>query len=230
MTDLVIGCPVLRREWVLPAWFDHVERACADAGVVPGFVFVCDPRDPSLDVIRSRAPQAAVVAVTETRSTDRREWHVERYRQMVVLRNQLLAEVRRQGPELFLSLDSDILLGPGTLSEMLTAASDFDAVGARCYMTASGTRFPSWGLMGRDGSLIRMDATGTFSVDVIMAIKLMSPSAYNIDYVLRLEGEDVGWSNACRAAGLRLGWTGHHPAKHIVQRDMLERVDPRVGF
>lgn len=227
--NVVFGCPVAHREWVLPAWFDHIHKACVHAGVSPGFVFVCDPNDESWGCIETFAPGAAIVECSTTRR-DVREWGPPRYLQMVELRNRLLGAVRDLAPDLFFSVDSDILLHPDQLTNLIETSGSFDAVGGRCYMTATGTRFPSWGSLTKTGALRRDDRDGVFAVDVIMAAKLMSPAAYRVDYRFDLQGEDIGWSKACREHHVRLGWDGRVAAKHVLAPHLLGRVDARVGF
>lgn len=227
---LIVGCPVSHREWILQPWFDHVARAVEIAGVEATFLFVCHPDDPSRDCITAWAPfSTTILDAPFHRGVDQRRWNPERYGQMVELRNQLLRGVRERRPDLFLSLDSDILLHPDQLKFMVECLDRFDAVGGRCYMTPSGTRFPSWGRLNR-GMLQRHDAEGTFSVDVIMACKLMTPFAYGVDYAVDLQGEDIGWSRNATAAGVRLGWDGRVIAKHVLAPHLLTPRDPRVGF
>jgi hypothetical protein len=227
---LVVGCPVSHREWILPTWFAHVRRAAEIAGLDPTYVFVVHPSDPCWRYIVDNYPDATLVTAPFHRGRDVRDWLPPRYHQMVELRNLLLAAVRVEQPDLFLSLDSDILLHPDQLKLMVEALDRFDAVGGRCYMTASGTRFPSWGRLTRTGGLQRIDGDGTFAVEVIMAIKLMSPKAYRVDYQFDLQGEDIGWSRACADAGVALGWDGRVIAKHVLAPHLLTARDIRVGF
>lgn len=228
--NLIVGCPVSCREWVLPTWFAHVERAAELAGLQPSYTFVCHPNDRSWACLLGHAPGCTIVPASFNRGNDERRWNPPRYQQMVELRNELLGAVREQSPDLFLSIDSDILLHPDQLKLMIECLDRFDAVGGRCYMTSSGTRFPSWGRLTRDGNLQRTDSDGTFPVDVIMALKLMTPAAYNVDYVLDVQGEDIGWSRAAARAGVRLGWDGRVIAKHVLAPHLLTPRDPRVGF
>lgn len=228
--QLLVGCPVSHRHWILPQWFQHVSQACATANLAVRYVFVGDPSDPSFEVIGQLAPNAITVEVIDTRSDDRRIWRPSRYHKMVELRNLLLSAVRTEEPELFLSLDSDILLHPQALALLKEDLDRFDAVGARCYMTKSGPSAPSYANLGREGALRRPDAFGVFACQVIMAAKLMTPPAYRVDYRFHIQGEDIGWSLACAEAGLRLGWDGRVASKHIVVPSMLNTVDERVGF
>lgn len=227
--NLLIGCPVSHREWILPTWFSHINRAAEVAGVEPRFVFVCHPQDPSWDCVTFDAPDAVMIPAACHRGNDHRRWNPQRYQEMVDLRNLLLGAVRLQEPDLFLSIDSDILLHPDQLKFMIECLDRFDAVGGRCYMTSTGTRFPSWGRLNR-GNLQRYDAEGTFPVDVIMALKLMTPAAYRVNYGFHLQGEDIGWSLNATEAGVRLGWDGRVIAKHVLAPHLLTPIDPRVGF
>ena len=211
-------------------WFDHVEAAAKVAELEPRYVFVVDPTDPSVDVITERAPECTLVEVEDRRALDARVWSTGRYRRMVELRNLLLGAVRHAGPDLFLSLDSDVLLHDQALALMVEDLERFDAVGTKCYMTPTGTSAPSYGNLGRVGTLQRVDSGGVFSCQVIMAAKLMSPRAYAVDYQFDLQGEDIGWSKACALAGVRLGWDGRVGSKHVMSPGMLVEVDLRVGF
>lgn len=227
---LAIGCPVAHRDWVLPRWFDHVEKACAVAGADPEFVFVCDERDPSWACIERLAPEARLVPCVTRKGDDRRRWNRDRYAEMVALRNTLLREARRIDASAFLSLDSDILVHPDQIGLLLEDLGRFDAVGGRCYMTSFGTRFPSYAQLSRTSGLLRVDAEGVFEVDVIMAIKLMGPAAMAVSYRADLQGEDIGWSKAARELGVKLGWDGRVIAKHVMEPHLLDKFDPRVGF
>lgn len=234
MTAVIVGCPVSHRQWALDGWFDHVDAAAKVAGVEVGFVFVGDARhDRSFEVIERRAPDAVIGQAVSLRSTDVRDWgRPGRYAEMVVVRNQLLGLVRELDPDVFVSLDSDIMIHPDALGLLVEdlAAGTWDAVGGKCFMTQAGTRFPSWARFGRSGGLERYDSDGCFTVDVIMAIKAMSRTAYRVDYALHPQGEDAGWSVACRRAGLKLGWDGRVASKHVMAPHLLGHRDPRVGF
>jgi len=234
--SFLVGCPVLHREWVLDVWFDHVEASAAEAGIDPQFIFVGDPeRDPAtFEVIGRRAPAAMVIAVDDVKPQDNRQWNDRRYRRMVELRNHLLDGVRSIGPDLFLSLDSDILIPPGCIGDLVqhvVPQGGFDAVGGFTHLAEYGEGAPSIGKISKRGKLQRKGlAQGVHTVDVIMAIKLMTPTAYNMDYVHDRDGEDIGWSKNCRKHGVILGYSTNHPAKHLFTRDRLEMEDKRIGW
>ncbi len=148
---------------------------------------------------------------------------------MVLLRNTLLERVRQLAPEHYWSVDSDILVAEETLVSALEARERFDAVGSKCYMTTKGTMAPSYGMLNGHG-IRRPDSTGCFKVDAIMAVKLMNPDAYNVDYSVHRQGEDIGWSKDARKRGVKLGWDGRTISKHLMTKESIHRVDDRVGF
>lgn len=230
---IAVGCPVYKRGWILRYWFDAVEAAFAKANLEPVYVFVGDPKDSdsfgavddALDMY-DREVYLSWVEESEHTPTDR-TWNPHRYHRMVYVRNELLDVVRKIGPDYFFSLDSDILLHPDTLVNLLESIDRFDAVGGKTYMTPFGNQFPSYGYMP---GLKRFDESGVFPVDVIMAIKLLSPLAYKVDYMYHDYGEDIGFSLACLDKGLRLGWDGRTTSKHVMDPAGLDRIDERCGF
>jgi hypothetical protein len=233
MADLVIGCPVSGRGWVIDRWYEHAVVAAEVAGLDVEFVLVGSPSTDSetFDTLFSVCKHPVdVVEVDEPTCSPAREWGPIRYGHMVGLRNQLLACVQEKAPPLFLSLDSDILLHPKAISCLLDFP-EWDAVGGKAYMVPPPNAIcPSYAILTPGGSLRRPDATGAFLVDVIMAIKLMKPSAYAVTYKYDQQGEDIGWSKAARSRGCKLGWTGEITSKHVMTRDWLDQPDPRCGY
>jgi hypothetical protein len=233
--DIVVGCPLYRREWIIEDWFRHVEMAASLAELTPVYAFIADAEDPTVPLVIKLAREAERTCVIEkttenlARSTER-VWNTERYARMVELRNTLLARVRKLAPKWFLSLDSDILLHPDAIIDMLAlaGADNYDAVGSKCYLTPVGKDFPNFGFGPR--GIYRYESDQQFKVDYLMAIKLLGPRAYMIDYKPDLHGEDIGYSKAAKAVGLRFGWTGACPSKHIMSPEALEQIDPRCGW
>lgn len=235
---LVVGCPVRDRSWIIRRWFEHLHGALTHAGIARsdvGLVFIGDYADDAtfreidracLELSFSRT----VIERAGEATPYRREWGWSRYLEMAELRNGLLAAVRAAGPDLFWSLDSDILVAENTLASAIDAVEHFDAVGSRCYMTPKGTWCPSYAMLTGGAGLQRTDFEGLSKVDVIMAAKLMSPDAYDVDYVGHRQGEDIGWSVSARKAGCRLGWDGRTISKHVMGPEYLDVIDVRCGF
>lgn len=227
--DVLIGCPVSKREWILDRWKHHVDVACHNAGITPRFTFVAAPDDvKSIDIVSGWWDSDITYSDEEPRE-DERDWPSTRLHKMVGLRNLLLGKVRETSPDLFLSLDSDILLHPNAIVGMLDVLRDKSAVavGGKTYMTRSGVNYPSY---GSTYNLRRSECVSVLRVSVIMAIVLMTPAAYNIDYEFHPYGEDIGWSKAIGSSGGQLWWDGRVTSKHVMTREMLEKVDDRCGF
>lgn len=232
MKELLVGCPVARREWIIDQWWDKVEEACRVADVVPEFVFAADGGDPTVDLLMELSEKSThaihFVWVDDPTPPTAREWNADRYHRMVELRNQLITKVRELAPPLFLSLDSDILLHPRAIEGMLEGLEYYDLVGSKTYMTSSGTQFPSYAMLNVSGTgLHRPDADTLMAVDVVMAIKLMTPKAYVIDYVWDSRGEDVGFCRVAKSEKLRVGWDGRYASRHVIEPKYLNTTDRR---
>ncbi len=246
---VAVGCPIRRRAWIFEEWVEHVRIAFDLAGLTPIWVF-------NVGVDANGSDDGTQRMVTDLYRTEpgmwsescepylgdgRTQWNEPRYHQMVEYRNQLLHLVRAVKPDYFLSLDSDILFHPSALVCLLETIQHvhqyqgydktYDAVGGKCFLSEASTHITTYGSLGRNGGGIhRMDSVGVFPVELIMAIKLMSPAAYAISYAYNLFGEDIGWSLNCNKAGLHLGWDGRVTSKHIMQEANLNKVDSRVGW
>lgn len=242
MTTLLIGCPVQNRAWILPDWLTYAATAADIAGYDdPQYLFVGDPaNDPdTFDIINQLGGRATIVVAPDvSRPNDVRVWNESRFHRMVELRNLLLGEVRHIAPDLFLSLDSDILLHPDGLRDSIPVTDGLDhkgrgpfaTVGLLCYMTRKGTSTPSYGLFSREGQLRRVEQRGCFPVDVVMAAKIMTPAAYSINYVYDRLGEDIGWSKEVTANGLQICFDGRVASKHVMKPEDLHEFDERCGF
>ncbi len=202
------------------------------AGLRPKFVLaVPEHAAEARDLIRAYGSgvvgtEPAIVEIDEPNGPDVRHWAEDGFDHMVMLRNQLLHYVRNDRAPLYWSLDSDILVDPMTLCSAIELLEKYDAIGTKLYMEPVDTASPSY--MGY--GMVRSDAVGEFPVEVIMASKIMTPPAYAVDYQPHSQGEDVGWSIAARAAGLKLGWDGRVCSKHVMRPADLDRVDPRIGW
>lgn len=229
-SSLMVGCPVAARWWILPHWFRAVTEACERAELEPHYVFVV-PRDdqPTLDVIYGQSAPVTLVLTDENVMNAQRDWYREaRLRDMVALRNQLLAAVRLHRPTYFWSLDSDMVAQPNALVNALAALPGYAAMGMRAFMTMTGLDYTSRAQLVKGQLRNRADTVGTFAVDVVMATVLMTPPAYDIEYTYHAHGEDIGWSLAAATAGLKLGWTSTASCTHLMAPSYLGWTDPRV--
>lgn len=262
MTGVLVACPVAQRDWIIRHWADHAVAACERASAEPSFLLAAHPTDPTPAVLLDHLGSSCHLTVVPTpglREEDRRDWQPTRYDEMAAIRNVMLGKVREMAPPLLLSVDSDVLLHPDALVKMLELVGDFDAVGSACFLSRPPRRradgvigMPSWvapnfAMLDRAERLMReWQPAFTRRVDVLMALKLMKPRAYHVDYEGHYQGEDIGWGLACRRAGLRLGWTSTVVSKHVMDShcefhvthdpscagclEPLSRPDPRCGY
>lgn len=233
--SLLIGCPIQRREWIIDQWWEHTVRAARKVTDDFGFIFVIDKQDPTYERIRSLSDRDRVstffVLVEEEQREDRRKWSPNRLEKMVYLRNLLLHWVRKVGPDHFLSLDSDMLLDESGILVLFESFGDWDAIGGKAYLTLTGINSPTFGCWRGDpenGRFKRENRDYVCKVDVLMAIKLMKPAAYNVDYEFARQGEDIGWSKACWREGLTFGWVGTVTNRHVMGPEKLGKRDVRI--
>ena len=188
---ILIGCPVKAREWIIGSYIEYAYEAAKKVTDDFAFVFVAPEQDhATLQEIDRKSRELSVTSwvafTTEETGEDRRVWNKARYEHMVYLRNTLLRQVResQMKPDYFLSLDSDILVHPDQIKSLVDNIGDYDAIGGKAHLSVTGNRNPTYGIIKRnhtDGSFRRSDHIGLMDVDIIMAIKLMTPKAFFID-------------------------------------------------
>lgn len=233
---LIAGCPASGREWACKQWVAHLVRAAEFAEREDLIVYMLIPED---DLRTSASIEEAchsygVELILEHSAepvVTERDWLTPgRYERMVTARNTMLTSVRLLSPDLFLSIDSDIMIGRRVLAGLIKDLDKFDAVAGKLWLSTNNKDIVNYAQLLPTGGLYRKDEDGTFSVDVIMALKLMNREAYWIDYEHDERGEDIGWSKSAKASGLKLGWDGSLISKHVMHPFLLEMVDKRVGW
>jgi hypothetical protein len=242
---IVVGAPVRRREWLAEQYVDHIAWATVEAGISDAdltLMFVSHKDDPTNIALEKAAAvygfETIFIPDDEPPTVLERSWEPERLHTMVRVRNSLLRGVRELDPDLFLSLDSDILLNSKALRCMIRllettrSRSDRPVASSHCvYLDQFSTRFPNYAMLTANGTMRRQAVPGDLQgVHVLMAAKLMTPRAYNIDYEYDRRGEDIGWSLAVRQHGMHLAWTGKVTSKHCMNRADLDKLDHRCGY
>lgn len=247
--DLLIGCPIYKRNWIFPYWISCIERQGINPSKI-GFAFEVSPDDEAtinmLKMYRDRNPSIALFDINVRHDLSHHEheensrmWTISKYENMVSMRNSLLEKVRQINPKYYYSLDSDVLLiDPNTINFLVSHIQDgADAVNTLMYMTPVGTMYPSvmnW-VEDASGRGYRKEEypLGTyFKSDVIMAAKMMSKEVYsNVNYKLHQQGEDLGWCDNAKNLGYNLYCASYIYTPHIMSRSMLDGFlksgDPR---
>lgn len=231
---LLIFAPVVRREWIIDRWLENAAASAEAAGVDCSFLLLGGMNDPTFDVVDG-LPQydVARIYVDESRDADVRDWAHDRFQRMAELRNILLGYVRHdEGLDYALSLDTDVLLHPDTIGNLIEsqAAMHWDAVGGYCYLSEN-RRCPSYGALPAPWVIHRPDIPGEVHVcSVLMAIILMTAPAWNVDYAFNEHGEDIGWALNAKKAELKVGVDARVTNKHVMTPSRIDIVDPRCGF
>ena len=239
---IIIGAPTANRGWVIRDWLNYIQGSFVDLrqDYDLSIALVAAEDDPSVNIVydftQAMKYKFLLSVIEENKQDDIRDWKPERYKRMVYLRNLLLEVIRNENPDYFLSLDTDILLHRDCIRNLLQTLDSHEeaaAVGGKTFMTPTGTSCPSFGMFYENQpsqGIRRQDTDGVFQVDIIMAIKLMTPNAYNVDYEYHNCGEDLGWSAACHDRGIKLWCDGRVANKHIMESNMLHKLDERCGF
>lgn len=239
---LVIGCPVYKRDWILPLWIRYVKSQGLNFKDV-GFIFEVSPDDEATVSILEqwrKADNSLGLFDIDVRNDishfahkdNGRQWTLSKYENMVSLRNSILSKVREISPDYYFSLDSDIILTNPNTIRLLTSHIDdgADAVSPLMFMTPVGTDYPSVMSWKKDEPNrayreSQYPLGSYFKSDVIMAAKMMSRSVYeNVDYSVHRQGEDVGWSLSCRQKGYSLYSASYIYSVHVMSELALEDI------
>ncbi len=233
---LAIGCPIYERAWILPTWLDSIKEWQTDiAWVDIELVFVTTPgEDETADIIAGVdwAPVHTYEMLEGTHSTERNWGHKERLNTMVALREALRREVAVIEPDLFFSLDSDIIPHYEGLHPLTDAINEgFDAVAALAYLSANGTHITNAFYMDRHVPRRIKVYNALQPADVLCAAVLMTPEVFtSVPYEYDRLGEDIGWSRNAREAGFKLGIDTSVQFKHVMSEDRLHMTDDRIGW
>ena len=229
-----------KRCWILPHWIRCLINQSVNFKEI-GFVFEVSPEDEetisSLEAWKrfdKNIPYFEIKIRNDIphfeHEDNSRQWSISKYVNMVSLRNSLLQTVRDVQPDYYFSLDSDILLTNPNTIELLIAhvKSGADAVNPLMFMTPFGSMYPSTMKWRTDvptkAYRKEEEKLGTyFESDVIMAAKMMSKDVYNnVNYAVHEQGEDVGWSLACKEQGFKLYCASYIYAPHIMSESFYQ--------
>lgn len=237
---ILIGLPVFKREWILPKWFEYIERQTVPLSDL-GFIFELGPHDEETHGIlwdwQAAHPEVAVFdgvvranEVHKAHDQDKRQWYGPDFGRMATFRNNLLQRARNYAPERYFSLDSDILITNNRTLEALYDVTREPGTTASplCYMTplnADAPNMMSWVKEpgGRATRKLGDYPIGTtFEIDVSMAAVMMSPEVYNnVNYKPHFQGEDLGWSGEVARLGYKMYSVSNVYAPHIMQKQLL---------
>lgn len=222
---IVVGAPVHQRGWILRRWLDHLAAQDQELTLVMNYGHGTDDT-----LLILEAEDRFKVIVIETQNVTHvasRQWNVERYQVMVQLRNDILTVVRDLQPDYYLSCDTDMLLPTGAINKLIESRSPYDGIAPLTFMTTGGTTCPNWLTRDLERPYLQPGVTEQHAV---FGTVLMTPDLYAVDYAVHPWGEDLGWAENVRNAGLRLALNTEVKVKHVMSPEFLDVYDTRVGM
>lgn len=235
MTNVIIGCPVKGRTWILPLWYEYIKAALPHK-VKAEFVVVCPKWDTNL-ISMCEDFNFTILHSEEQITGQHRLWaDLNSYHTMVELRNQLLDYVSDSEPDFFISVDSDILVSKSSIAGLLATYKNHDDSNVVCGLTyldpieSSCTNMGSWQPGKNHKRWNRVVSDGVVKIDIPMAYMLMDKDAYNCRYDYNMFGEDFGFALELKSNQLEVYGDCRYPSKHIMEPKFLDIVDKRVGW
>lgn len=251
----VVGAPVWDRAWSLPLWFDAVEANVPKAET--GLLFVVPPMDQATrDMIAERGKGFAFCDVLRDKHKpfDREHRGEQKHATLAAARNQLLTEVNKIRPDLYVSWDSDMLVAPGVVGEI--AKRDLPICTVWTWLNRQKPQRLRH--LGDDGELRTvlwqepMQATamewnknktrachlsgtrwekciaGFWEAEVVLGFQVMRPNVYSTCfYSKHPDGEDIPFNHRLDALKIKRWVYGDQPGIHLYK---LVREELDLGY
>lgn len=215
MNEIVMGCPVRNRAWVLPEYLaalsaiDYPEKSCLF------LVNACQDTSPELVYTYLRTHKGLAVEYNRPHPPGHRrgEYNRDGYRYLAGLRNAFLELFLAQTDgEYLLSIDSDIIAPTDIIAKLLPLADHATIVAAAISNVAG--RSLGGGVPGNfmlyDGQsahhLASYPASGVLAVDITGAACLIPRAILmkGVRYAPHPQGEDIPFCLAAQQQGCRL--------------------------
>lgn len=218
---LVVGCPVKDRAWILPDWFSALESQ----GVDYEALFILSPSEDDTEAILKEHEATILWDERPGRplyEIDQHCWgSVDNYDYLSSMRNRMVEEAMARGADYFFSLDSDIILPPGGLKQLLRFAQGKEGVFSPRVNLATGqvaNNVMQWDqntpeLANRD---VAWPPSG--QVDVVMAAMLLDRVGMQCRWSSHPQGEDIGFSLDAYTKHIKLWWLGELRCDHWMHR------------
>lgn len=244
---LIAGCPVANRAWSLDHWFKCLAGQTRRPDWLV-FVHGGEPGDPTERALwdLGRAYDFGL-AVVHDEQPPRPRHDNERFRTLTKSRNELLDHVQMLDADMFLSLDSDIMLEQPDIIERLeqlvvedghdlaspvtflhpAAPTAWSPAEAACWAYNAGWWVPGGELDGCRRPWARPPVEdipwgAKVTIDIPMAVWLGNRRALQCRYQWHDQGEDVGFAQELERAGLSSVWDTGMYAWHCWEPRLLD--------
>lgn len=242
---LIAGCPIADRAWAVPHWFDCL---AAQSRRPDGFVFVVSGGSKTPLAIAAEAERHGFSWLVAFDSRQPHERHDNtRFRTLADIRNRLLWLAWNRGADLFLSLDSDIMLEePGTIERLEALVNDGADIAApltHFHPLADEPEYAAQPCWAYNAGWWRADGTpgdperpwvrpevdqipwgDTMPIDIPMGVWLGNRRALDCRYEWHLGGEDLGFAQDIERRGLSCVWDTSLRARHVWSEQHLDRM------
>jgi hypothetical protein len=223
---LVIGMLCKDRAWVLPDWF----RAVYEQGVECDIVVLVSPSedgteqiviDQGVHVIKDDRPGR------NTMEIDGHLWgSMDTYAYMADIQNQLVQEAVDRDADYFFSLDSDIILPPNAIVDLVgyMEGGHPGVCAPAVNLTTGDTAWNTMSWTNRDFPGMACRHIGTPAggqADVVLAAMLMDRWGMEARYQAHEQAQDVGYCLMAERMGIPRWWVPEVRCQHLMRRTLL---------
>jgi hypothetical protein len=198
--DLVIGCPIFQRAWILPEWFDCLTKQKYWKTTEMELVFaITDGEDNTREIIKNHTSLFKDITLLDCNDLPAFANRDQgRFVPLVSLRNRILEFLRERQPTHYFSYDSDIIIPNNTIQQLLK--DNKDIVGPYVDLVPP-SDIPNCASKGARDSFMRRKPyfqwypkDDFYPVDTIFAVFMMKNKVFNeCNYQWHSGGEDYGW-------------------------------------
>ena len=217
---LIVGFPCKDRAWILPQWFEAIESQGVECEVVCLYTHSVDDtelilKEHNATILYDDQPGRKLNEI------DSHCWGVPAtYEYMSILRNRLLDYAIDSGADYFFSLDSDIIIPPNTISQLLLFSRNHAGIISPALNMSPGSK--AWNTMQwtqQHGIATRSigDITNE-QVDVVMAAMLLDQYGMQCRWKAHPQGEDVGFSLDAYEKQIPCWWLSNLVCEHRMRR------------
>jgi len=228
----MVASPVRNRAWILPEFLAAL-RALDHPPPCLSFYFLAnDCTDASVDILRAWDAPGSAVRVEE-RSTgvvgwNRYQWPRYDFDNLANLRNHIVARFLESAATHLFSVDSDIVVPPSALRELLVADRPVVAGVISNFPGVPVEESPAHNFMFRSGNLYAHSRTvpaGVFEVDVTGAVVLIRRDVLEagVRYAAHGWGEDIAFCEHARRRGFHLWAHGGVRCEHRMEDPGMRR-------
>lgn len=231
MKRVVVGCPIWNSAWVLDRWLNSVcKQRTSEYEIETAFVFSHSQDNTHKMLMDDPRVNWVITGPDSPRQINdhiNHIWSPDYYRYMARVRNTLVKWAEHVEADYFFSLDSDILIPPGTVSALVDSMKkeSCNAIAPLVNMSPAGCADKAWNYMfwqtkGEVGTREFQDTykTVTHKVDIIMAAMFMDKKAMQCRWYYHDQGEDIGWSVDAYRRDLSIFIHKGIEATHLVKR------------